>query len=134
MSAIDKRCACCDLIQATAMKLKKEKEELEVLTQEATKRFEDGEAPTDDAEREWQNIQRTQDIISKLAKEKANVENILDRQGAIPAANIAQRPNAYIPEELGIPKPYGLHAPFKPSDVGSTMRHVRKPELRDIVL
>ena len=37
------------------------------------------------------------------------------------------RPNAYIPEELGIPKPYSSLAPFKPSAAGSTMRHIRHP-------
>lgn len=40
------------------------------------------------------------------------------------------RPNAYIPDddsELPIPRPYGKHAPFKPSENGSTMRHIRKP-------
>jgi hypothetical protein len=40
------------------------------------------------------------------------------------------RPNAYVPteeHELPIPRPYGSHAPFKPSEPGSTMRHIRKP-------
>lgn len=40
------------------------------------------------------------------------------------------RPNAYIPDdesELPIPRPYGSHAPFKPQEAGSTMRHMRKP-------
>lgn len=40
------------------------------------------------------------------------------------------RPNAYIPDddiELPIPRPYGANAPFKPSEPGSTMRHIRKP-------
>ena len=40
------------------------------------------------------------------------------------------RPNAYIPDddsELPIPRPYGSHAPFKPTETGSTMRHIRKP-------
>lgn len=44
------------------------------------------------------------------------------------------RPNAYIPENLGIPKPYGGFSPFKPSEQGSTMRHIRKPEIKDIVI
>ncbi len=44
------------------------------------------------------------------------------------------RPNAYIPEQLGIPKPYGGFAPFKPSELGATMRHIRKPEPKDIVI
>ena len=40
------------------------------------------------------------------------------------------RPNAYIPDnenELPIPRPYGAHAPFKPNEPGSSMRHIRKP-------
>jgi hypothetical protein len=44
------------------------------------------------------------------------------------------RPNAYIPEEVGIPKPYGQLAPFKPSQTGSTMRHTRKPVIKEIQL
>jgi hypothetical protein len=49
------------------------------------------------------------------------------------------RPNAYIPSSTGmgdlpIPKPYGAHAPFKPKDVGSQIRHYRKPTLRPVEL
>ena len=44
------------------------------------------------------------------------------------------RPNAYIPEDLGIPKPYGGFAPFKPSEAGSTMRHIQPPRPREIVI
>ena len=45
------------------------------------------------------------------------------------------RPNAYIPDddaELPIPRPYGSLAPFKPSEPGSSMRHVRKPIVKPI--
>lgn len=41
-----------------------------------------------------------------------------------------QRPNAYMPDiscDLPVPRPYGKHAPFKPSEPGSNMRHIRKP-------
>ena len=47
------------------------------------------------------------------------------------------RPNAYIPteeHELPIPRPYGRHAPFKPTEAGSTMRHIRKPMPKPIEL
>lgn len=44
------------------------------------------------------------------------------------------RPNAYIPEDLGIPKPYGGFGPFKPSAPGSTMRHMRKPAPSEVVI
>jgi len=40
------------------------------------------------------------------------------------------RPNAYMPvgeDDLPIPKPYGSHAPFKPSLPGANLRHIRKP-------
>ena len=45
------------------------------------------------------------------------------------------RPNAYIPDddtELPIPRPYGSMAPFKPTEPGSTMRHIRKPVIKPI--
>ena len=44
------------------------------------------------------------------------------------------RPNAYIPDDIGIPKPYGGQQPFKPSELGTTMRHTRKPQPREIEL
>ena len=44
------------------------------------------------------------------------------------------RPNAYIPDDIGIPKPYGGMQPFKPSELGTTMRHTRKPQPREIEL
>ena len=44
------------------------------------------------------------------------------------------RPNAYIPDDIGIPKPYGALQPFKPSELGSTMRHTRRPQPREIEL
>ena len=39
------------------------------------------------------------------------------------------RPTAYIPKDgsLPVPRPYGALAPFKPTQPGSTMRHIRKP-------
>jgi hypothetical protein len=42
------------------------------------------------------------------------------------------RPTAYIPDELGIPKPYGASAPFKPSEAGANLRHIKAPQPRSI--
>lgn len=42
------------------------------------------------------------------------------------------RVNAYIPDEIGIPKPYGKNAPFKPSEIGANFRHFRKPKINEI--
>jgi hypothetical protein len=46
-----------------------------------------------------------------------------------------QRANAYIPEgDLELPKPYGVHAPFKPTLAvqGNVSRFYRKPQLREL--
>lgn len=45
------------------------------------------------------------------------------------------RPNAYIPEAEGalpLPRPYGALAPFKPSEPGANMRHIKKPVMKPI--
>ncbi len=45
-----------------------------------------------------------------------------------------RRVNMYIPEDspLALPKPYGNLAPFKPSELGSSMRHYKKPKQKDL--
>ena len=43
------------------------------------------------------------------------------------------RVQQYIPDgDLGLPKPYGSHAPFMPSEKGVNMRHIRKPKAKEI--
>ncbi|GMH35034.1 hypothetical protein BSKO_02902 [Bryopsis sp. KO-2023] len=122
------------MYQTTAMKLKQEKEALELEVTQAQERLTHGEAPTIETTQEWENILRTEAIIATLAEEKAQVEGLLDKQNNGVNSTAPTRPNAYIPEDLGIPKPYGSEAPFKPSEPGSTMRHIRKPAPREIVI
>ena len=41
------------------------------------------------------------------------------------------RVQQYIPPGgLGLPRPYGNHAPFKPSEIGTNARHIKKPQPR----
>lgn len=42
------------------------------------------------------------------------------------------RPSAYVPQtdQLLLPKPYGAQAPFRPSQPGANIRHLRKPALK----
>ncbi len=41
------------------------------------------------------------------------------------------RVGQYIPVGgMGLAKPYGSHAPFKPSEIGSNARHIKKPQPR----
>ncbi|RLN68730.1 hypothetical protein BBP00_00000781 [Phytophthora kernoviae] len=124
------------MYQATAMKLQQEKHDANVDVEECQKLSLAGYAPNAYCEQQLVRLQ-TQKLHSnevKAAKEHA-------RAAAVHAANFPSqltyttaeaRPNAYIPEDLGIPKPYGHQAPFKPSQQGTTMRHIRVPQKRDI--
>lgn len=51
-----------------------------------------------------------------------------------PKSTAEQRPNAYIPEGVGLPRPYGEFAPFKPVEPGVIMRHYRNPEPKPVAL
>jgi hypothetical protein len=62
------------------------------------------------------------------------VAAILEARGAEADTAAEPRPTAYIPDDLGLPKPYGAFAPFKPQLPGSTMRHTRNPQPRDVVI
>jgi len=124
------------MYQASSLKLSSEKEELEDVKSEAEKRLEVGEAPTEDAAREWGRIERERAQVAAMraaAAEQATAGGA-DGEGSITRTTAEPRPNAYVPDELGIPKPYGRYAPFKPQDESAMMRHIRKPEPREIVI
>ncbi|EFJ42885.1 coiled-coil protein required for normal flagellar motility [Volvox carteri f. nagariensis] len=122
------------MYQASALKLGAEKEELESAVSLAAQRLEAGEPPTDDTEREWARIERERQTLEILADERKAIADALDGHTSQVQSTADPRPNAYIPENLGIPKPYGSFAPFKPQEPGSTMRHIRKPVPKEIVI
>jgi chromosome segregation ATPase len=129
------------MYQATAMKLQEEKSKARNELEEAKWRVAHGKSPSEEAEREWFHMEQ-----SKLAKQEAKYLEMssTDNNGiyqsstgmGLPTLAIRTtaepRPNAYIPDEIGIPKPYGVLAPFKPSEPGTTMRHIRPPIAADI--
>lgn len=121
------------LYQATSIQMEEERSEVDRVLRAAHERVQNGEAPTDDAEREWLRQIREEQMVRQRAAEarEAAAEEELDA----PITTAEQRPTAYVPVGWAIPKPYGgLFPPLRPADVGSTMRHVRKPEPREIVL
>ncbi|KAK9829922.1 hypothetical protein WJX72_008666 [[Myrmecia] bisecta] len=122
------------LYQATSLKLGAEKEKLDMDVVQAHQRLEAGEAPTADAEREWQRLQREQQMLADMREQAEEIYRIQEKQITSAPSQAEPRPNAYIPEDLGIPKPYGGFAPFKPSEPGSGMRHIRQPEPREIII
>jgi hypothetical protein len=65
------------------------------------------------------------EMITRRTEELQQVQSDLQTT-AVP------RPNAYLPEDIALPRPYGGMAPFKPSEPGSSMRHIVKPQPREI--
>jgi len=125
------------MFQATAIKLEQEKKmkEQTYLTGEAN--MQQGLPPSEDAEHEWYRMEHLR-LIKENALHKIHPSmEQEDDPSLLPGqvrSQCSPRPNAYIADELGIPKPYGAHAPFKPSKQGSNMRHIRPPEEVPIVI
>jgi len=122
------------MYQANSLKLGAEKADLEAEVENAHARVDAGLPPTEDAEREWYRMERSRMQLSEALSERAEERALLDSKVSDVQTTAEPRPNAYIPESLGIPKPYGGFAPFKPTDAGATMRHIRKPEIKEIVI
>ncbi|CAM9505600.1 unnamed protein product [Phaeothamnion confervicola] len=137
------------MYQATAMRLQQEKSLREQELEQQRVRAARGEAPSEAAERELQRRIAAADAAADAAAAavsaaaaglRGGVGMGSDKDGkdaADPDAvrtRAEQRPNAYISDDLGIPRPYGALAPFKPQEAGATMRHIRPPEPREIVI
>ena len=117
------------MYQATAMKLQQHKRVAEAHLEEAKWRVAHGEAPTDEAAREAQRLAIAAAEGGEGVPEAAGGAGGMPAPHSIVRTTAEPRPNAYIPDAsgLGIPKPYGALAPFKPTQPGATMRHIRPP-------
>ena len=101
--------------------------------EDAKWRIDHGEAPTEDAVREWGRMERKRQHVMEANIRHEEEMEMVQKEGAGMMKTAAEpRPTAYIPEELGIPKPYGNLAPFKPTEPGTTMRHIRPPQIKPI--
>ncbi|KAI5100207.1 coiled-coil domain-containing protein 146 isoform X1 [Silurus meridionalis] len=110
--------------QTQALCLQQELREKEFELDFCQKRLEMGLAPSDTIEQEWMRQLRVQQK-RKVTEEE---EWYQLPNGVYTTADL--RPDSYIPAEdsLPLPKPYGALAPFKPSEPGANMRHIRKPQ------
>lgn len=117
------------MFQSKALKLQTEKEEKEQLLEQAVQRMENGMAPTDAADSEWEKKvrdqqRRQQDKVERIRRKQ--LEQSLPPNGVKTTA--LPRPNSYMPPDIQIPKPYGSFQPFKPSEPGANMRHIKNPK------
>lgn len=121
------------MYQATALRLQQEKLQRTKALEEAKWRLTHGDAPTDQAEVMLKRSERQEAIHQEMMQRRAQELPLL---GAAPGQFLRTaaepRPTAYIPDDMGIPKPYGNLAPFKPSEPGATMRHIKQPQIKPI--
>ena len=121
------------MFQSKALKLQQEKEEKETVLEDSVQRMEQGLPPTDNAEKEYERIERNrsrQMLDADERKQRKILESQLPPTGVKTTA--LPRPNSYMPADIQIPQPYGKFAPFKPLDPGASMRHIIKPKIREI--
>ncbi|XP_011910082.1 PREDICTED: coiled-coil domain-containing protein 146 isoform X2 [Cercocebus atys] len=123
--------------QALTIELQKEVREKEDFIFTCNSRIEKGLPLNKEIEKEWLKVLRDEEMhalaLAEKSQEFLEADNRQMPNGVYTTAE--QRPNAYIPEAeatLPLPKPYGALAPFKPSEPGANMRHIRKPIIKPI--
>ncbi|XP_054970551.1 coiled-coil domain-containing protein 146 isoform X3 [Pan paniscus] len=123
--------------QALTIELQKEVREKEDFIFTCNSRIEKGLPLNKEIEKEWLKVLRDEEMhalaIAEKSQEFLEADNRQLPNGVYTTAE--QRPNAYIPEAdatLPLPKPYGALAPFKPSEPGANMRHIRKPVIKPV--
>ncbi|NWU48582.1 CC146 protein, partial [Dromas ardeola] len=123
--------------QALTIKLQQEVKDKEQFFMTVSSRIDQGLPPPKETEHEWLKVLRNEKMRKEAAEARAK-RAAEEEQVAAPGrvhTTAEQRPNAYIPEDaysLPLPRPYGAHAPFKPSEPSSHMRHFRKPTVKPI--
>uniref|UniRef100_A0A7M5XH39 Uncharacterized protein n=2 Tax=Clytia hemisphaerica TaxID=252671 RepID=A0A7M5XH39_9CNID len=123
--------------QANTIKLGQDVKAKETLLEQCYARMERGQPPSDEIEDEWLNgLKKEINRIQAVRERKKDEETMEQYQivGGI-TTTAEPRPNAYIPDDgndLPLPRPYGASAPFKPTEPGSNMRHIRKPVIKPI--
>ncbi|XP_053873622.1 coiled-coil domain-containing protein 146 isoform X3 [Malaclemys terrapin pileata] len=123
--------------QAITIKLQQEMRDKEQFLLTVSSRIEKGLPPPKETEIEWMKVLRNEEM-HKAAAEAREKRAAEEEQYALPNSiytTAEQRPNAYIPDDenvLPLPRPYGALAPFKPTEPGSNMRHIRKPIVKPI--
>ena len=102
----------------------------EKILEEAQWRFDHGEAPTEDAVKGYNRQERKRLMNIEAAMRK---EDELQMSQPLNATKTAAepRPTAYVPDDIGIPKPYGF-LPFK--NAPPSRKLPSAPNLKNVVL
>ncbi|KAK5849294.1 hypothetical protein PBY51_008945 [Eleginops maclovinus] len=121
---------------AIALSLQQEIKEKEFQMDRCQRQLEEGLPTCPELEKEWRRMLRDR---KRRRRDKEERERLAEEEqwNQLPNGDYTtaeSRPNAYVPQtdSLPLPKPYGAQAPFKPSQPGANMRHIRKPTLQPL--
>eukprot|EP00042_Codosiga_hollandica_P049655 m.581202 g.581202 ORF g.581202 m.581202 type:complete len:935 (+) comp57935_c0_seq2:19-2823(+) len=126
------------MYQAQAMELEQDLDSKRSQLDEANGKLERGEPPSEEAQREWTRMKlQQQQLEASATMPPVSVETQFFELADGTRTLAQPRPTAYMPTneaELQIAQPYGALAPFKPTQPGTNMRHIRKPNPKPIVI
>ncbi|EPZ33889.1 hypothetical protein O9G_002452 [Rozella allomycis CSF55] len=126
------------LVQAKCIQLRGEKENKAREFEEAKERFSSGSEPIPRFDDELQKIVKEKERRIKQLDEMKNSDFIFENDGFEDINGVRTtaklRPNAYLNESdnLPIPKPYGLYAPFKPTESIYHLKQFKKQILKQV--
>jgi len=122
------------MLQATVMKLEQEKNSKESMLEEAKKRKDEGLPPKEEDLDAWNKIEMSKKLHleqSDSLKKRIEIEKSQSYLGVKTTAK--PRFTTYKSDVTGLYEHYGgLYAPFYPSELGSNIRHIRKPQPKEI--
>ena len=122
------------MYQAMVVKAQVERQRAAEEVAEMRRRVEAGQAPSKEAEAEWVRRQRERVRLREALTAVRRSREEEEAMETMVRSTAEVRPNAYIQPGLGLPKPYGGLAPFKPSVLGAQMRHFRIPVQKEVQL
>ncbi|CAG5927628.1 unnamed protein product [Menidia menidia] len=124
------------VMQAAAFSQQQQIKEQENQMDRCQRRLEQGLPPYPEIEEEWRRMLRDKKRRQRHKEERQRLaeEGEWSQLPNGEYTTAKARPNAYIPQDdpLPLPRPYGAQAPFKPTQPGANMRHIRKPTLKPL--
>lgn len=121
------------MFQANVIKLQHERDELETTLDDAQKRVEQGLPPRPETEIEYLKMLRDKKRYNEDRSLRLQREELEKNIPPFATKTTAEhRYHSYIPDDIGLPKPYGKLACFYPTKPGANMRHFKKPTVKDV--
>lgn len=123
------------MVQASTIKMEMDVRNAEESLAAARARAQQGLAPTDDVAERFEKDRRNEERMNEVLRQrKAREQADLASPDAL-RTKAEKRASQYIPDNdaLGLPLPFGAHAPFKPTlQSHNVHRFTRKPRILDV--